>query len=59
MTTAASNTTDSAMTATLNFEIRFTRPNAAHQWRAADDARYETEAQSARPLNAHCWVLCS
>src|ERR1043166_5895297 len=28
------------------------QPNAAHQWRAANDARYETDAQSARLLNA-------
>jgi len=26
--------------------------NTAHQWRAADDARNKTDAQSARPLNA-------
>jgi hypothetical protein len=26
--------------------------NAAHQWRAANDAQYETQAQPARPLNA-------
>ena len=26
--------------------------NAAHQWRAANGAYFETDAQSARPLNA-------
>src|SRR5258708_1771294 len=30
-------------------------PNAAHQWRAAKDARYLTETQSARLLNALGW----
>ena len=32
------------------------RLNVAHQWRAANDARNETEAPSARPLNALCWA---
>jgi hypothetical protein len=32
-------------------------PNDAHQWRAGNDAGDETDAQSARPLNALCSAL--
>jgi hypothetical protein len=34
-------------------------PNAAHQWRAANDVQKETEAESARPLNALCFGVLS
>jgi hypothetical protein len=33
-------------------DVLMVKPNAAHQWRAAKDARYETVARSVRPLNA-------
>jgi hypothetical protein len=36
------------------FRSRAQSPNAAHQWRAAKDARYGTKAQSARLLHALC-----
>src|SRR5713101_3505236 len=42
---------------TLALRVRVIwQPNEAHQWRAAKDARFETDTQSARPLNAPCWV---
>ena len=33
-------------------------PNNAGQWRAASNARYETETLSARPLHQPGWTSC-
>jgi hypothetical protein len=34
-------------------------PNAAAQWRAAQEPLYETEMLSARPLKQRCWISWS
>ena len=41
----------------LDTAIRPLSQNAAAQWRAANDAPYATETQSARPLQQYCWAI--